>query len=168
MLFVYSNPHGDKGEYSYVSDIFDSLSYSGKYYNIEFKDAEFLEVNAMGVESWIEEIDHFFAKNAKLRKTMRIVVLLFANNEKNYYGELKKYITNQLALPCQVILRKTAEHKSKTTILGKIALQINAKSGNTLWSVQTKHPFWSKKRIAYGAFSISKNVRQDTKRKGKI
>jgi hypothetical protein len=64
-------------------------------------------------------------------------------------------------------LRRTAEHKSKTTILGKIALQINAKSGNTLWSVQTRHSFWRKKKIAYGAFSISKNLKQDSRKKGK-
>jgi len=56
-------------------------------------------------------------------------------------------------------------HKNKTSILGKIALQMNAKCGKTLWSVQMKHPFWAKKIIAYGAFSVSKNVKKDPKKK---
>jgi hypothetical protein len=57
-------------------------------------------------------------------------------------------------------LRNSISHKNKTSILGKIALQINAKCGNTLWSIQTKHPFWSKKKVAYGAFSVAKNIKQ--------
>ena len=42
---------------------------------------------------------------------------------------------------------------------------MNAKCGKTLWSVQMKHPFWAKKIIAYGAFSVSKNVKKDPKKK---
>jgi len=96
---------------------------------------------------------------------MRIIVLLLESNQKKYYGDLKKYITNQLALPCQVILKKTTAHKNKTSILGKVALQMNAKCGNTLWSVKIKHSFWAKKRIAYGAFSVSRNVKPEAKKK---
>lgn len=90
---------------------------------------------------------------------------MFAPNEKSYYSELKKFITNTLRLPCQAVLKKTMASKNKITICGKILLQINAKIGFPLWIVPLKHPYWSKKTIMYGGLSIRKNLKQ-TKWKG--
>jgi hypothetical protein len=59
-----------------------------------------------------------------------------------------------------MLLKKTADSKNRASVFGKLALQINAKIGNTLWEVPPRHPFWKKKKLANGAFSISRNVLQ--------
>lgn len=87
------------------------------------------------------------------------MLLLLAPNQKNYYGELKTYITNVLRLPCQMVLKKTMGSKNRLTICGKILLQMNAKIGFPLWTVPLKHPYWKKKTIMYGGLSVSKNVK---------
>ncbi len=38
----------------------------------------------------------------------------------------------------------------------KILLQMNIKVGGALWEVVKKHSYFDKKKIMYGAFSISK------------
>ena len=70
-----------------------------------------------------------------------------------------------MKLPCQMVLRKTIEHKSALTIFGKILLQMNAKIGSSLWIVRPKHDFWQKKRIMYGGLAISKNSKQKVTKK---
>lgn len=80
--------------------------------------------------------------------------------EKNYYSELKRYITNTLKLPCQAFLKKTMNSKNRLTICGKILLQVNCKIGKNIWNVPLKHPYWKGKTVMYGGLSVSKNVKQ--------
>jgi hypothetical protein len=84
--------------------------------------------------------------------------LLFNPNEEKHYGELKRFISCELKVPCQVIKKRTISQKAKNPLsaASKIAIQINQKVGGVAWEIVRKSDYLQKKKLMYGAFSISK------------
>lgn len=78
--------------------------------------------------------------------------------EEKYYGELKKFITNELKLTSQGIRRKTiTKSKNPMSAASKIIMQMNQKIGGTAWEVISQEgAYTSKKKTMYGGIAISK------------
>lgn len=77
--------------------------------------------------------------------------------EEKFYGELKKFITNELQCPTQFIRKKTLNSpKGAMSAASKICIQMNIKVGATPWEVKKKHPYFKNKNVMYGAISLSK------------
>ena len=52
--------------------------------------------------------------------------------------------------------------KGAMSAASKICIQMNIKVGATPWAVQTKHEYFRKKNVMYGAISISKGSKGNT------
>ena len=88
---------------------------------------------------------------------VKIIVLYFSNpREKEFYGPLKQFITMELNMPCQAII-KTNKWGKSLSVAGKIMLQINAKIGCPLWCVPPGHTSCNNMRIAVAAISLAAN-----------
>ena len=73
-----------------------------------------------------------FEKNGK----PQIVLLFFNQGEDKYYGELKRFITCELKIPCQVVRRKTiTKAKNPLSAASKIVVQMNQKAGGVAWEI---------------------------------
>jgi hypothetical protein len=75
---------------------------------------------------------------------------------------MKKFITCDLQIPSQFVRKRTVTRKQKANPLAAasmILIQMNQKMGGTAWEVQKKSEYIQKKKMMYGAFSISKGKR---------
>jgi len=84
--------------------------------------------------------------------------LLLTPPEEKYYGNLKKWFITELNIHSQIIRKRTVSSKAKNPLsaASMILIQINQKIGGITWEVIRRSPYLDKKKIMYGAFSISK------------
>ena len=63
-----------------------------------------------------------------------ITVFLGSIREENMYGELKRFLTNEIKCPSQFIRRKTLGNpKGAMSAASKIIIQMNVKVGSVPW-----------------------------------
>lgn len=109
-------------------------------------------VNGKSVKEWIDLINDDVQRNGK----PQIIVLFLSNYEEKMYGELKRFISCQLAIPSQAIRKRTFASKNPLSAASKVILQMNAKIGGTLWETVKRNKYFDKRRIMYGGLSLSK------------
>lgn len=81
-------------------------------------------------------------------------------SEEKFYGELKRYITNDLKVSCQGIRRRTiTKAKNPMSAASKIIVQMNQKIGGTAWEIIPEQGYTSKKKTMCGGIAISKGKR---------
>jgi aubergine len=71
---------------------------------------------------------------------------------------MKRYITCELKIPCQVIRKKTVlKGKNPMSAASKIVVQMNQKVGGTAWEIIPQEgAYTARHRTMYGSFAISK------------
>lgn len=158
-MFVYGvgkNASRDDGD---ADKALELLSKAGATYGLKFKDPGFLSVASNRVEDWMKNLE----KDVNQNGVPQIIVVYLAPYEQKYYNKLKGFITNQLKCPSQFIRKKTLSNpKGAMSAASKICIQMNVKVGATPWAVQTKHDYFRKKNVMYGAISISKGTKGNT------
>ena len=88
-------------------------------------------------ESFIREFEATMKE-----ETSRVQMVMFVLPYKSMYKELKVYMAKQ-GIPSQCILTSTL-HKNLMSVLGKVALQMNAKMAGKLWVLKMPEEFESK------------------------
>ena len=72
------------------------------------------------------------------------------------YGELKKFITNELKVISQFVMTNKLKSKNYLSVVTKIKYQMNVKAGGALWQVIPKHKYWKNKDTVCAGISFSK------------
>jgi len=154
-LFVYSTGKDPKFDDQDADYCVDTMKAASKTFGIVVKDPGFITIKGgSNIDQWIREIDRDFKENGK----PQIVVLFLTPREEKIYGEMKRYLINELKVPSQVIRRRTVSSKGKSAMsaASKIVLQMNAKLGQPIWKMVRKGNYLKEKRVMYGAISLSK------------
>lgn len=155
-IFVYSVLTGDgQQDDDDADELIKGFRTAQQAFGIVIEDPVFVVVEKDHVEEW----------KAVIRKNYKddvVVVLFFTNRESRHYGELKRFLTNELKVSSQAVLRKCLQGKGALSIYSKIICQINAKLGKALWSIPPKHPFWKDKSFTYAGLSLSKGKNGNT------
>lgn len=71
---------------------------------------------------------------------------------------MKRFITCELKIPCQVIRKRTViKGKNPMSAASKIVMQMNQKVGGTAWEIIPQDgAYHTKARTMYGSFAISR------------
>ena len=152
---VYSRGNQSKYDDKDADSLFSLLDKASDAFGITFNEPGWITCG-QGINSWKKEIAADVEKNGK----PQIIVLFLQRNEERFYGELKRFITCELKVPCQAIRRYTVGPKAKSSMsaASKIILQMNQKVGGVIWRVKPGSDM-KKLNVMYGAFSISKGKR---------
>ena len=152
-VVVYSYGKNSKYDDQDADDLVSLIKKASGAFGVKFDDPGFITCDQHPT-GWKEEIKHDVEKNGK----PQIIVLFFSQFEEKFYGEMKRFITCELKIPCQAIRRKTiTKSKNPMSAASKIVVQMNQKAGGAAWEiVQQENAYTTKKKTMYGAFAISK------------
>ena len=152
-VVIYSYSKNSKYDDQDADTLVEILKKASAAFGVRFEDPGFITCASNG-NSWKTELKADIDKNGK----PQIIVLYFNPPEEKLYGEMKRFITNELKIPCQAIRRRTiTKSKNPLSAASKIVIQMNQKAGGTAWEViPQKDAYICKKRTMYGSFAISK------------
>jgi hypothetical protein len=87
-------------------------------------------------------------------------VLVLQDLEVNLYNAIKKFCSKEIKIFTQFFLASSlsSEQKGKSAA-SKIILQMAAKVGRTLWTVQPQHSYWDNKFVATASVCYSRGLR---------
>lgn len=88
-----------------------------------------VEVRTDNARDFINAIQQNFNSN------IRIVVCLVPNDRKDRYDSIKKYCCVDMGIISQVLVTRNLNPKKAMSVVTKVCLQMNAKLGGELWSV---------------------------------
>ena len=150
-LLVYSATDRTQKEDDETADkLVDGLKQVSGASGIFIGDPVFVVIRKKGIEEWKSLISKNFQND------IIVVCLLHAKRDAAYYSELKRFLSNDLKVPSQVVLNKHFRDKPKPAVMSKLLGQMNAKVGGTLWGIPTQHPYFKEKSVMYGAISFSR------------
>ena len=152
-VVVYSTGKNAKIDDRDADDLANLLGKASEAFGVKFEEPGFITCS-QNVQDWKKELAADIEKNGK----PQIIVLFFNPFEEKFYGEMKRFITCELKIPCQVIRKKTVlKAKNPMSAASKIVIQMNQKVGGTAWEIIPQEgAYTSKKRTMYGSFAISK------------
>jgi len=152
-VVVYSTGKNAKIDDRDADDLVNLLGKASEDFVVKFEEPGFITC-PQNVQDWKKELAADIEKNGK----PQIIVLFFNPFEEKFYGEMKRFITCELKIPCQVIRKKTVlKAKNPMSAASKIVIQMNQKVGGTAWEIIPQEgAYTSKKRTMYGSFAISK------------
>lgn len=152
-VVVYSLGKNPKYDDKDADELVSVLGKAGAAFGIKFDEPGFITCDPT-LQDWKNEIRKDFDKNGK----PQIVLLYFNPHEEKFYGELKKFITCELKMPCQAVRKRTiTKAKNPMSAASKIDVQMNQKIGGTAWEIiQSEKAYTVKKKTMYGAIAISK------------
>lgn len=152
-VVVYSYGKNSKYDDQDADDLVSIIKKASNAFGVRFDDPGFITCDPDS-NSWKSELKADVDKNGK----PQIIVLFFSPHEEKFYGEMKRFITCELKIPCQAIRRRTiTKAKNPMSAASKIVVQMNQKAGGAAWEIiQAENAYTAKKRTMYGAFAISK------------
>jgi hypothetical protein len=153
-VVVYSQGKQPKYDDQDADALYDVIKNASNAFGIKFEPPGFITCDP-NINSWKQEIKKDLDSNGKPQ-----IVVLYLNGpqEEKYYGELKRYLTCELKIPCQGIRRRTiVKAKNPMSAASKIIMQMNQKIGGVAWEIIPQEgAYTSKKKTMYGAIAISK------------
>ena len=152
-VIVYSLGKNAKYDDQDADQLHEILVKSSAALGVKFSNPGFITCDNNSA-NWRKEIKTDIEKNGK----PQIVVLYFSPPEEKFYGELKRYITCELKMPCQCVRRRTiTKAKNPMSAASKIVMQMNQKVGGTAWEIIPEEgAYTTKKKTMYGSVAISK------------
>jgi hypothetical protein len=152
-VVVYSTGKNAQQDDRDADDLASILAKASVAFGVKIEEPGFITCNS-SVQDWKAQLGSDIEKNGK----PQIVVLYFNPFEEKFYGEMKRYITCELKIPCQGIRRRTITRaKNPMSAASKIVIQMNQKVGGTAWEIIPQEgAYTTKKRTMYGSFAISK------------
>jgi aubergine len=152
-VVVYSYGKNTKFDDQDADNLVSILTKASEAFNVKFSEPGFITCDPQ-MASWKSELKADIEKNGK----PQIIVLYFNPFEEKFYGEMKRYITCELKIPCQAVRRRTiTKAKNPMSAASKIVVQMNQKAGGTAWEIiPQENAYTSKMRTMYGSFAISK------------
>ena len=152
-VFVYSIGKRAEQDDNEADKAVELLRKAGNTYGINLSEPGFITVEGRKSADWVNAIKGDIEKNNK----PELVVCFVNGPEEKYYSELKRWLLNDIHVPCQFIRRRTLGNpKGAMSAASKIDIQMCTKVGGTPWEVTKSHPYYNKKQLMYGALSLSK------------
>ena len=82
--------------------------------------------------------DFIEAIRSNVTSTTKIVICLVPNDRKDRYDAIKKHCCIEQPIPSQVLVTKNLQPKKAMSVVTKVVLQMNAKLGGELWSINLR------------------------------
>lgn len=133
MIFCYSLGKYADDDRADADDALALLQKASSTFGIQFKEPIWVEIKGGdNIQNWYSGL---LEEKKKQKKKPDIIFLFVSQREEKFYGELKKFISKEFGCPSQFATKKKLTQKSSLSVASKIAMQMNAKMGHSLWKI---------------------------------